>query len=1333
MYFRELDAEEKLDATPLRVGLESTSTNLKKFGWPPPSDKRDRAMKRRIAMAYAVKVMDMLMSVSLVGSVFADTKVVDPSGHGDYATIQAAVNDLPNPGPRTVVVRAGTYHEAVAVSDRNTLAAGDSERIVLLADTNAASGAVIITPPSGSSGIRLSGSGFITVEGVAITGVSGKGVPAMELDGDASSNADIAIVGCQIYNNGSHGIQVGSGNARTWIMNDLIHDNGSATKSGHGMTIAAASGATVYVVNNTVVRNKSDGVYVGAPRPVYVVNNLVVGNTSYGFQRAAGANNPSEVTLLNNFLYANKKNGDIANASQTMGNVDSGNRTTTGTEGVGVAGCAFSNCGRTAGLTALFVNPAVTGGDYHLAAASPAIDSGVNSFSDGTATWLIADDLEGHSRPQDGRGDCLAMADVGCYEATAIPCQMNTIPPLDSLLLGDGGLLISNVNAETLGGIPSADFTTLNGRYLGMTVGTATFAAQAGMATYSANAGTAAFANTATYAINAGIANFAVSSGYATNAGSAPVPALSNVLAVANISGTGIVMNARDPTRSFELSFVDGAGSTNVLYSSGADLVHMWPSGVTGTVIDTLNLPYPASTNGAYPTMSVGSATFSAFATDAGTSTNALQLGGLVAGAYSTSNQLTAASNTLAVATFGVTNGLETITAANILSNVLAGATYVVTNGLETITAANSLSNMLAATTFVVTNGLETIPVANGLSNTLAAATYAVTNGLETITAANTLSNTLAAATALKLDITATNALDSIALLTSTSNTLAAATALKLNITATNTLAPITLVTSTSNTLAAATALKLDITATNALDSIALLTSTSNTLAAATALKLNITTTNTLAPITLVTSTSNTLAAATALKLDITATNALDSLALLTSTSNTLAAATALKLNITATNTLAPITLVTSTSNMLATATQAITNGLETITAATSESNTLAAATALKLDITSTNALDSIGLLTSTSNTLAGATMLKLDITATNVLASVALVSATSNTLATATALKLDITATNALDSIALLTSTSNALAAATAAITNGLPTGAITNGLETVTAANSLTNGLAAIDGSYGGMSVGTATFAATAGAAASASAADVANFATGSSYATNAGTATFAATAGAAPAESLSSILAAGNDSGTDIVIDVKDSATSYGIYFVDGSGNTNGFLGSGSSLVHIAPTATTGTVWDTLNLASPASVDGSYSAMSVGTATFAANAGTATYAATSGYADSVPTSLPTNTAPLTISNMTVTLNVPFTNWNQRAEFSARCGFTAAADANAGIWFTNLTDSTAEIYSIGGVAATVTNQTKILANPNDVLMLTNTSDDGATVVLIGVTGRGQ
>ena len=56
--------------------------------------------------------------------------------------------------------------------------------------------------------------------------------------------------------------------------------------------------------------------------------------------------------------------------------------------------------------------------------------------------------------------------------------RRTVVPPLARLLLGDGSGLISNVNANTLGGL-AARYATTSGNYPNMSVGTATFATTA--------------------------------------------------------------------------------------------------------------------------------------------------------------------------------------------------------------------------------------------------------------------------------------------------------------------------------------------------------------------------------------------------------------------------------------------------------------------------------------------------------------------------------------------------------------------------------------------------------------------------------------------------------------------------------------------------------------------------------------------------------------------------------------------------------------------------------------------------------------------------------------
>ena len=74
----------------------------------------------------------------------AGTVYVNPNGSEQYSTIQAAINNLPNPGPHTVIVRAGTYVEPITISNKNTKATSDAHRILITADPSAMRGSVLL-------------------------------------------------------------------------------------------------------------------------------------------------------------------------------------------------------------------------------------------------------------------------------------------------------------------------------------------------------------------------------------------------------------------------------------------------------------------------------------------------------------------------------------------------------------------------------------------------------------------------------------------------------------------------------------------------------------------------------------------------------------------------------------------------------------------------------------------------------------------------------------------------------------------------------------------------------------------------------------------------------------------------------------------------------------------------------------------------------------------------------------------------------------------------------------------------------------------------------------
>jgi uncharacterized repeat protein (TIGR01451 family) len=357
--------------------------------------------------------------------------VVDPGGGGTHTTIQLAVTDLPNPGPCTVTVKAGSYAESVTLSGKNSLATLESQRIVIMADPLAAPDSVIVNPSPSNHAFTLSSSKFVTLKGLNLTGA---GMEAVFLDGSGVTNSDITIDSNHIHDNATSGssnggVAVANLNPRTWIVNNLINNNGR-----NGIELGAAgstsSGNPKYIVNNTIDANGFNGLTTPAQEDAFLVNNLFVGNGtaagSTGGRLGVATINvaqPARQRLLNNMFYKNS-GGDID--PNALDATDSGNRTTLGTElpASAIAGCTFADCLNTHAFTEIFVS----GTDFHLRAsgpASPAIDKGLNSFVDGGKEWVPGIDFEGTVRPQ-GLAVDVGYDELGGPAITQTPTPTNT-------------------------------------------------------------------------------------------------------------------------------------------------------------------------------------------------------------------------------------------------------------------------------------------------------------------------------------------------------------------------------------------------------------------------------------------------------------------------------------------------------------------------------------------------------------------------------------------------------------------------------------------------------------------------------------------------------------------------------------------------------------------------------------------------------------------------------------------------------------------------------------------------------------------------------------------
>ena len=421
-------------------------------------------MRRVLQSGFRHKLMVFLPGLwAMSGVAVADTVFVNPDGMEDYTTIQDAIDDLPNPGPRMVIVRAGTYNESVKFWRKNMQATTDAERIVIMADPEADAGSVIVYPGDLSGGdesddrrhpseikhaFRLGRSKYITIRGFAIAGAT---KTAIALRGGNAANSDVTLENNDIYDNGlgcgnCAAISVGRGNARTWVVNNLIRHNGRNGLWDGDEDDGSGAGDQTYIVNNTFFANGWNGVTISGEGYFYLINNLFVGNGAasshppapgqrWGLKvEAEGQGYPERITLISNMFFENgmffkdgpgnppMKGGDIANVAQTLNSTDSGNWTTLGSEGPDADGVtpAVGIIGATAATSysSIFVDP--VGWDFHLADGSPAIDRGVGTYTHGAREWVPAEDFESETRPVDGDGQNGARRPT---LATTRPCR----------------------------------------------------------------------------------------------------------------------------------------------------------------------------------------------------------------------------------------------------------------------------------------------------------------------------------------------------------------------------------------------------------------------------------------------------------------------------------------------------------------------------------------------------------------------------------------------------------------------------------------------------------------------------------------------------------------------------------------------------------------------------------------------------------------------------------------------------------------------------------------------------------------------------------------------
>jgi len=236
-------------------------------------------------------ILLMVLFAFSLSNILANKIIVAPSG-GNYTSVQAGVNAA-NPDD-TVLVKAGTYNEAVAFTNSGSAANG---YITLLGET----GAIIDGTGKGQNGIYISGKNYIKVIGMEVQNFTGTGNTTpigISIDGSSSY--------LEIRNNKVHNIENDNGNAHGIAfygtsaspISNIIVDGNEIRNCllGQSESMVLNGNVTNFTVSNNIVHdNDNIGIdFIGfegtAPSSDQARNGVCNNNTVYNI---SSLNNPT--------------------------------------------------------------------------------------------------------------------------------------------------------------------------------------------------------------------------------------------------------------------------------------------------------------------------------------------------------------------------------------------------------------------------------------------------------------------------------------------------------------------------------------------------------------------------------------------------------------------------------------------------------------------------------------------------------------------------------------------------------------------------------------------------------------------------------------------------------------------------------------------------------------------------------------------------------------------------------------------------------------------------------------------------------------------------------
>jgi len=281
-------------------------------------------------------------------------------------SITAAARNAPDGA--IVVVAPGSYRAVV-------FHPGDLQgSLTLFADvtgefTNSAAAPVTIVAGNGEeAAFEAFGQSALDIDGFTLRGGTRAGFVCSDCSG-------VTVLDCVVSDSSGDAIQLEASDSML-VFNNLLVGN-----KGGGVT--ARSTTNLEVINNTIYNNKTNGILLsGGSTDAFVVNNILQKNT------------PAGITV------------DLRAPSSLDGFLGDFNLNTNGYSGP-------TPGPHDSAADPLFIFPA--GGDFHLARASQAIDSGTNAVDS-----VLSDELQQLTTQTDGSLDTLPL-DLGYHYIAPIP------------------------------------------------------------------------------------------------------------------------------------------------------------------------------------------------------------------------------------------------------------------------------------------------------------------------------------------------------------------------------------------------------------------------------------------------------------------------------------------------------------------------------------------------------------------------------------------------------------------------------------------------------------------------------------------------------------------------------------------------------------------------------------------------------------------------------------------------------------------------------------------------------------------------------------------------